>query len=111
MAQEQPLQATDTKNNPGTNDTNARLREQNANAEQHQPSDASATFDRESNDEIATNDGAIIETLDTAFHNKPGVAEGSNISGSNRADYYESRSYGKTDAEEELDALNNGQTP
>jgi hypothetical protein len=58
-------------------------------------------------DEVATNDGAVIETLDTAFHNKPGVAEGENLSGSDRADYYESRSYGKTDAEEELDTLNN----
>lgn len=57
-------------------------------------------------DEVATNDGAVVETLDTAFHNKPGVAEGENLSGSDRADYYEARSYGKTDAEEELDALN-----
>lgn len=60
-----------------------------------------------STEEITTNDGSLIETLDTALHNKPGVAEGLNISGSNRADYYESQSYGKTDAEEELDALNN----
>lgn len=57
--------------------------------------------------EIATNDGAVIETLDTALHNTPGVTEGENISGSNRADYYESRSNGKTDSEEELEALNN----
>ena len=57
-------------------------------------------------DEVATNDGAVIETLDTAFHNKPGVAEGENLSGSSRADYYKSRSQGKTDAEEELDELN-----
>lgn len=57
------------------------------------------------NDEVAMNDGAVIETLDTAFHHKPGVAEGENLSGSNRADYYESHSYGKTDSEEELDAL------
>jgi len=59
-----------------------------------------------SNDEVATNDGAIIETLDTAFHHKPGVAEGENISGSDRADYYEAHSQGKSDSEEELDALN-----
>jgi hypothetical protein len=59
------------------------------------------------NDEIATNDGSVIETMDTAFHNKPGVSEGENLSGSDRADYYESRSQGKSDAEEELDSLNN----
>lgn len=55
--------------------------------------------------EIATNDGSVIETLDTAFHGKPGWSEGENLSGSNRADYYEARSYGKSDAEEELDEL------
>ena len=54
--------------------------------------------------EIAANDGSVTETLDTAFHGKPGWAEGENPSGSNRADYYESRSQGKTDSEEELDA-------
>ena len=57
------------------------------------------------NDEVATNDGGVIETLDTDFHGKPGVAEGENLSGSDRADYYEARSQGKTDAEEELDML------
>lgn len=55
-----------------------------------------------SND-LATNDGSIAETLDTAFHNKPGVAEGENPSGSDRADYYEARSQGESDAKEELD--------
>ncbi|MDQ3844560.1 MAG: hypothetical protein M3342_11185 [Bacteroidota bacterium] len=54
--------------------------------------------------EIATNDGSVTETLDTAFHGTPGWSEGENLSGSNRADYYESRSYGKTDVEEELEA-------
>jgi hypothetical protein len=56
--------------------------------------------------EIATNDGSIIETLDTDFHGKPGVSKGENLSGSDRADYYEARSQGKSDAEEELDMLN-----
>src|SRR6478672_2575832 len=56
-----------------------------------------------SNDEVATNDGSLIETLDTDFHGKPEIAEGENISGSDRADYYEARSQGKTDVEEELD--------
>jgi hypothetical protein len=55
--------------------------------------------------EITTDDGSVIETLDTAFHGKPGWSEGENPSGSNRADYYEARSYGKSDAEEELDDL------
>lgn len=55
--------------------------------------------------EIATNDGSVIETLDTAFHGKPGWSEGENPSGSSRADYYEARSQGKSDSEEELDEL------
>jgi len=58
------------------------------------------------NEEVATNDGSVIETLDTDFHGKPGFAEGENPSGSDRADYYEARSQGKTDSEEELDMLN-----
>lgn len=57
------------------------------------------------NNDLATNDGSVLETLDTAFHNKPGVAEGENISGSDRADYYESRAQGKSDAEEEANEL------
>ena len=59
----------------------------------------------ESNNEIATNDGSIIETLDTALHGKPGWVEGENPSGSSRADYYEARSNGKSDSEEEVDEL------
>lgn len=55
--------------------------------------------------EITSNDGSVIETLDTAFHGTPGWSEGENLSGSNRADYYEARSNGKSDAEEELDDL------
>ena len=55
--------------------------------------------------EIATNDGSVVETLDTAFHGKPGWSEGENPSGSNRADYYEARSTGKSDTEEEVEAL------
>lgn len=56
-------------------------------------------------DEIATNDGSVIETLDTALHGKPGWSEGENPSGSNRADYYEARSTGRSDAEEEMDEI------
>jgi hypothetical protein len=73
-------------------------------AEQLEVSFESGSAERH-NDEIATNDGSVIETLDTDFHGKPGVSEGENLSGSDRADYYESRSQGKTDAEEELDML------
>src|SRR5215204_534585 len=61
--------------------------------------------------EIATNDGSVIETLDTAFHGIPGWSEGENISGSNRADYYEARSNGKSDAEEELDVIRERNKP
>lgn len=61
----------------------------------------STATSQESND-LATNDGTVVETLDTAFHHKPGVAEGENLSGSNRADYYEERSFGQNDAEEEV---------
>ena len=57
----------------------------------------------EGND-VANNDGSVLETLDTAFHDKPGYAEGESISGSNKAEYYEERSYGQSDDEEELDA-------
>jgi hypothetical protein len=55
--------------------------------------------------DVATNDGSTIESLDTALHNKPGYAEGETISGSNRADFYEARSGGKSDVEEELEVL------
>jgi hypothetical protein len=56
-----------------------------------------------SNKDVATNDGSLLETLDTAFHNVPGYSNGENFSGSNRADYYEARSQSKSDTEEELD--------
>ena len=59
----------------------------------------------EQSNEIATNDGSVIETLDTVFHGKPGWSEGENPSGSSRADYYEARSTGRSDAEEEMDEL------
>lgn len=55
--------------------------------------------------EVATNDGSVIETLDTALHGEPGWSEGENPSGSNRADYYEARSQGKSDSQEENDEL------
>ena len=51
--------------------------------------------------DLANNDGSIAGTLDTAFHQKQGVTEGINPSGSNRADEYESRAYGQSDAAEE----------
>lgn len=57
-----------------------------------------------SND-VANNDGSTFETLDTAFHEKPGYHEGPTVAGSNRADYYESRENGKSDVEEELEVL------
>ena len=60
-------------------------------------------------DEVANNDGSIIETLDTAFHGQPGMIKEHSPAGSNRADYYESRSDGKTDSEEEVDAMKDEQ--
>lgn len=56
------------------------------------------------NKDVATNDGSVVETLDTAFHDVPGFNGGENLSGSNRADYYEARSQSKSDTEEELEA-------
>lgn len=56
--------------------------------------------------DVANNDGSVLETLDTAFHDKPGRAEGESVSGSNKAGYYDERSYGKSDDAEELDARN-----
>lgn len=57
------------------------------------------------NGELANNDGSIVETLDTAFHDKPGMINTHSIAGSNRAEYYEARSDGKSDSEEELEYI------
>lgn len=56
---------------------------------------------QQSTNDLATNDGAVVESLDTAFHQKPGVAKGLNSSGSSRAGYYEEKLYGQSDAQEE----------
>lgn len=63
--------------------------------------DLSAVVPQPSND-LATNDGNVIGTLDAAFHNKPGVDESTNLEGSNRADEYEKHPHGQSDAEEEV---------
>jgi hypothetical protein len=60
-------------------------------------------------DEITNNDGSVIETLDTDFHDEPGFIAGHSLAGSNRADYYEKRSQGKSDAEEEQEYMRNRQ--
>jgi len=60
-------------------------------------------------DEITNNDGSVIETLDTDFHNKPGYIHNHSLAGSNRADYYEKRSQGKSDTEEEQEYVRNHQ--
>lgn len=57
-------------------------------------------------DEVTNNDGSLIETLDAAFHNKSGFT----ADDSNRADQYETRSQGKSDAEEEQDFLSKQHT-
>ncbi len=56
-------------------------------------------------DEITNNDGSIIETLDTDFHNEPGYISSHSLAGSNRADYYEKRSQGQSDTEEEMEYI------
>jgi hypothetical protein len=56
----------------------------------------------QSSNDLATNDGGVIETLDSAFHNKPGEVERTALEGSNRADYFEAYPNGKSDAEEEV---------
>jgi hypothetical protein len=58
-------------------------------------------------DEITNNDGSVIETLDTDFHNIPGYINRHSLAGSNRADYYEQRSQGKSDTEEEQEYIRN----
>jgi len=63
----------------------------------------------QSDDEITNNDGSVTEAFDTAFHNKPGYIIDHSLAGSNRADFYEAREHGKSDAEEELDYLSNHQ--
>jgi len=60
-------------------------------------------------DGFANNDGSIKETLDTVFHDKPGYIHNHSIAGSNRADYYEKRSQGMSDSEEEQDYVRNHQ--
>jgi len=57
--------------------------------------------------ELTNNDGSVVETLDTAFHDLPGYIKDHSMAGSNRADYYEAREEGKRDSEEELDYLRN----
>jgi hypothetical protein len=58
-------------------------------------------------DEITKNDGSVIETLDIDFHNQPGYVTDHSLAGSNRADYYEKRSQGMSDTEEEQEYMRN----
>jgi hypothetical protein len=60
-------------------------------------------------DEITNNDGSVKETLDTTFHDTPGYKSDHSVAGSNRADFYEKRSQGKSDSEEEQDYMRNHQ--
>jgi hypothetical protein len=62
-----------------------------------------------SDNEVTNNDGSVKETLDTAFHDEPGYISDHSLSGSNRADYYEKRSQGVSDAEEEQEYIKNHQ--
>jgi hypothetical protein len=65
------------------------------------------TKETNNENELTNNDGSIIETLDTAFHGKPGYIKDHSDAASNRAEYYEARSDGKSDAQDELDYLKN----
>ncbi len=67
--------------------------------------DESQTIE-ESESGLATNSGSTTGTLDGAFRNALHVVKENNLTGSNRASFYEAASTGKSDAEEELDALN-----
>jgi hypothetical protein len=62
--------------------------------------------DEQSENDLATNAGTTTDTLDAVFHNALRVETGNNLSGSNRADFYEAGLTGKSDAEEELDEMN-----
>ncbi|MEI6945971.1 hypothetical protein V9K67_02140 [Paraflavisolibacter sp. H34] len=55
--------------------------------------------------DVATDTGSTIDSLDSAFHNALDINKSHAASGSNRAEFYESKSYGKSDSEEEVDAL------
>ena len=63
----------------------------------------------QSDNEITNNDGSVKETLDTVFHDTPGYIGDHSLSGSNRADFYEKRSQGKSDTEEEQEYMRNHQ--
>ena len=86
------------------------VEDNNLTAPGHNPNEAevpdltNATADA-SKEEITNNDGSIIETLDTALHGQPGYIDGHSLAGSNRADYYEARTDGKSDVQEESDYL------
>ena len=106
---EQPLRIIGNESNqvyeiePGSNTQKTTSTSTEEGKSKEQPvADNSNAATQTANNDLATNDGAVIETLDTAFHNKPGIVEGINLSGSNRADYYEGQSYGQSDAAEEI---------
>jgi hypothetical protein len=63
----------------------------------------------EKGNEITNNDGSVIETLDATFHDTPGFIGDHSIAGSNRADFYEKRSQGKSDTAEEQDYVRDHQ--
>jgi hypothetical protein len=109
---------TEPQKSPGENsiDTNASAQEQvnqTSTEDRYERGTAIDVFaskeeafpEKHNNNDVATNDGSVLESLDTAFHDKPGYTDDNSVSGSNRDDYYEERSSGKSDDEEELEIL------
>ena len=60
-------------------------------------------------EEITNNDGSVKETFDTAFHGTPGDILEHSVAGSNRAEFYEARSQGQSDVDEETEYLKSQQ--
>ena len=92
---------------PPIDETNQNKQPSTENA-QHEVAQGGLTEEEEQvidDGEITNNDGSVVETLDTAFHNKPGYIAEHSPAGSNRAGYYEARSDGKSDSDEELEYL------
>jgi hypothetical protein len=60
---------------------------------------------KHSGNDIANNDGSIAPALDNVFHGKAESKEHNAAEGSNMQDYYKRNEGGKSDIDQELDAL------
>ncbi|TDH18406.1 hypothetical protein EXU57_23365 [Segetibacter sp. 3557_3] len=102
MQTQQPDQSSDVNPETGVKKFNLQS-EDMANLEKALTAEEEEVLNR---GEITNNDGSVIETLDTAFHDKPGYISDHSPAGSNRAEYYEARSDGQSDSDEEQEYLN-----